>query len=1075
MKKKIKGGGDCGNKELKYPEYSQDNLKFLGNNSSEFSEKFIELLLRILCIFDNRHDFKPGRSVLTPAEVKNTLNPYMEDIKKDLESSIAINSVSITEGEILHKLITIYKKCPMSKETEPLVIDVIYNDILQAAKLPDKIYSTDDASIFTNNTVIFPHEYDLIKACNYNVQIRYDNGKPYVHPSNTYGINRLLEQMKKKIAADVDISDTQLIKFCIDVSSIGKWVFQDNKSDNSHIIESIFDDYDHFKRKMNRTNINTEDIQLCDGNLQLKIFKVINTPVENTSDIRNDLKWYDKDDVTLKSKVMLSPEGDTAGVNKLSQAITALSRSRIDENTKDAYELIKQIFYNEITDEEKIKKKFAERCFDFKRIMDLGKLAFSLYKNRKFEKEKKEGNVSIENPYVVLVTHDRMLYALALCLRCPVIYVNIGSEQKHIESITPDLPSPGEKEVKPVLYVSSHYRKIEIRLPVKPNYENIYKELKEFINKIRETFYHYINISHKHEFKNVDIDIFKFYNEIQTLVPGIDTISDENNRKIRINIYLKKIINLLGRYINYSIDYISNILTHIDDIHDALEKILKKLEESEDDYKLNADILKNKYNDIKNKFGIKYNYIDKTQLDEEIHNVTTMINSYNMFISNLNEQFRSEITTNKIMYINEQPNIHNRVINEFKRTFNVKDYENTYHINLLNIFNEIIKNCDLRRNTLPKISSEPYLNNLNNMINIIVSQVGPFKEGGGNDKFVKAAGGGPPIPVTPQGSPQKPQGTPRGGPLVVVQTYNIPPPEPIVDPISETPAIEQEEGYPTMSPSQGDIPMSPSQGTPQGSPQKPKRSQGTPQKQQIQRGTPEKPPRAPKKPKRPTMSPSQGYIPMSESQGEEIVMSQEEQKQRDLEQMKKRKGKEAKEKKEGLISSLKSIKLKAVEDIYQTIPQRNYFNKYSYHLLDYLIEKELQRYKYITDDSIIYDEIIYDDENNNISYMMLYQVYIYFYKLKYYRNMLKDFEKEIEDNRIYIKAYEKEKAFIQLLRNKIKKYNNLYKYMVTKTKKICPFVDIPLMGGSKEKNHTIKNRYNFYNTFLKEFKKSLKL
>ena len=73
-KNKKKGGADCSPDNVLYPSFHYDNLKFLGNNNSEFSPEFIEILLDIMDIFDNRHDFKPGRSVLTPIELKNVLH-----------------------------------------------------------------------------------------------------------------------------------------------------------------------------------------------------------------------------------------------------------------------------------------------------------------------------------------------------------------------------------------------------------------------------------------------------------------------------------------------------------------------------------------------------------------------------------------------------------------------------------------------------------------------------------------------------------------------------------------------------------------------------------------------------------------------------------------------------------------------------------------------------------------------------------------------------------------------------------------------------------------------------------------
>lgn len=929
-KKKIPGGGDCAPPEVVYPDYNIDELNVLGNNTIEFTKKFTVNLLKLLCIFDNRHDFKPGRSVLTPAEVKNTLNPYVQLIQDEVSSSAEI---TVKEKEILMKLITIYKKCPMSKEIEPHVVDIIYNDILFASKLPEKNYSHDDTSILTNNTVVFEHEVDLITACGYDIQIRYDNGKPYVYPSNTDKGNILLTQIKTKIATDIDIPDIDKVKFCIDVSSIGKWVFQNNKNDNLNIIESIFDDYDHFKRKPGRIPIGNNDIQLCNGNLQLELFKVI-----QSGDI-NDLIWRDKDNSSLESKVLLSPDGDTAGVNKLSQAISAVIRSKNNPDAIDAYELIKKIFYQGLQDDV-IKPNYISRSFDYKRIMDLGKLAFTLYNNRKFKQKIPGSN------YVVLITHDRMLYALALCLRCPVIYVNIASGEETSRLIKPNIPSPnGDMTQHTVL---SHPRKIEIRLPVKPNFQAIYNELRLFIEKIKDTFKNTYS-----KIESVIIKSFEFYKTLQDDIPAIlsSPALDESNRKLRINIYLKKIIILFGNYVNYAISYINNIILNAESITTELEAILieKPLEDSTNEmYKEAADKLKQEYDTIKIRYNIKYNYIDKSQIDEEINNINKMINSFTLFIDNLNTVFAIEATEDIDKYIKEQPNIHNRVINEYKRTFKIQDYKVTYHIHFMSIFNELFKNCDLRRTNLPKMSHQPFLNNLNNMLNIIktVSQLG------GGEKRKRSES-----------------------------------PEPRY-------SNKQYENF------------------------RPK----TPEPRLLE-------------PKKPKIT----YYP-----------------------------------------------LLPIEDIYGDISYN--VNNYAVHLLNHSIEKELERFQYIEDDKI---EAIITENREDILNIMIYKIHTYQEKSYYYASILNDMLQngDIATGKENDTVKELCQKLLETITNKnkmIQKFQNIYHiedknidYRLLSLEKPIKKEIINIMqrnclsvpGGGKN----APLRYKFYNVFLKEFKKSLKV
>ena len=988
-KNKKKGGADCSPDNVLYPSFHYDNLKFLGNNNSEFSPEFIEILLDIMDIFDNRHDFKPGRSVLTPIELKNTLNPYINRISE----RIPIEVINTEENRILMKLINIYKKCPISKETEPQVVDVIYNDILLSAKLPDKVYSIDDTSILTNNTVIFQHEADLIEACSYNIQIRYDNGKPYVYPHGG-AENLLLKQIKQRIARDIGITTLNRIKFCIDVSSIGKWVFQDNKIDNSHIIESIFDDYDHFKRKPRPVSslITNEDIQLCNGNLQLKTFKVIQTTLPEGS-LQNDLQWMDKTNTILNPLIQLTQEGDTAGVNILSHAIISILRSKTPDGAIEAYELIKKIFYNGITDETVINNKFAERSFDFKRIMDLGKLAFTLYKNRQF-------NISNSSEYVVLVTHDRMLYALALCLRCPVIYVNISGEEIS-KLITPNIASPGNnaKDLQQQK-VLSHPRKIEIRLPIKPDYNAIYIELINFIKNIRNTF--------SEESKSVELtpwqleqipdigttqeitpwqleqipDItyegqtspltqlptisgstFKFYDTLANEILPINTTDDSSNRKIRINIYLKNIIKLLAKYINNSVYYINNILENYKIIKGELDDIISKSLSSEEDVKYKAENLKKAYNIIKAKYNIKYNYLNREQLEYERENIKRMVLSYNNLIINLNESFGSEEFTDIRQHINFQPNIHNRVVNEFRKNFKLKDYKELYHINLITIFNELFKNCDLRRSTLPKISQSPYINNLNNMIDYV-------------KQFLSISGGG-----------------------------------------RELESKRRRLIFKNMNDSD--------------------QSQFAP----------------------PTPNPYE-----------------EQQQQKRDQKLKAR------------IAAEEAIRLDQLTKTVFPIEHKTNNNTYAVHLLEHTIGKELKRIKYINDDYDKEKQMIEELKGNDIKYLMLYQAISYLDKAHYYAAILADM---ILNGDI---ATTKEDEYVKELCKKMEMNYKIYESM--KTKVIPPIVlvshkekNIELMIAYCKKNIASdakvspmklggfkdKKRYTFYNAFLKEFKKSLKL
>jgi len=196
--------------------------------------------------------------------------------------------------------------------------------------------------------------------------------------------------------------------------------------------------------------------------------------------------------------------------------------------------------------------------------------------------------------------------------------------------------------------------------------------------------------------------------------------------------------------------------------------------------------------------------------------------------------------------------------------------------------------------------------------------------------------------------------------------------------------------------------------------------------------------------------------------------------------------------------------------------QQRLNNPYAVHLFQHGIEKELERFKESINDDKIGDDI-------NIIHLMLYQAISYLDKAYYYAAILEDMSLKGDKEKMSDIDTGKENDYINELCRKINKNYQRYELMISKInqimiskkhlidmvikiekpivydvinklieqkikyiedtssvycsiktdiKKIIQYSEIRSMslGGSKN-----NKRYKFYNAFLKEFKKSLKL
>jgi hypothetical protein len=390
--------------DAKVPAYSR-----LFPREVELTEEEVMVIIEILSIFDNRHDFKPGsrNQSLTLNEVLVLLSEKSELIHK-----IIITSKS-NKKELLQELLNIHCKAAVAKYTR---------NTCETIDNPD--YRVEDYMINTvfQEPIVIERKSHLGDGNKYkdykisNMQKLKFSSKESLEAACGLGTDRnpLLESLLNKIGT-LTGTDSKNIRFCIDVSSIGEWVFHHNAAriEDTHL-KTIADDYDCFRINPDRQSL-VQSFTLKQNHVVLTDFTVKSDTIQWRSPNREG-------ELSLKRTTR-------AGVAIMAEAIRIVidskkSKSKTARSEIAAPELINKIFglpYNIPSIE------YGKHIMDFKRLMDTTKLSLTLLYNRM-------------SPYkVVLVTHDKMLYLLAKTLQCPVIFTIKNVD--HTRELLFDIPS----------------------------------------------------------------------------------------------------------------------------------------------------------------------------------------------------------------------------------------------------------------------------------------------------------------------------------------------------------------------------------------------------------------------------------------------------------------------------------------------------------------------------------------------------------------------------------------------------------------------------------------------------------
>ena len=387
---------------------------FIDNDVSsynDFTKDDISIIVEILSIFDNRHDFKPGsrNQSLTLNEVLSLLSDKSEEIHNKIDTLYRNDSAKKT---LLKDLLNKHCQAEVAKYTrntckttdkpdyqvEDYMIGTVFKEQL-IYKRPTYDYTAGgDIEITNTASIRFPTKESLEEACG----IKEDTHNPLLEKI----LNKLF-QVTGKAPRD--------IRFCIDVSSVGEWVFHHSSKRMAEThLKTIVDDYDCFRINPNRSRL-VHPFTLTKNHIALSNFTVTNDKITWNSPGRTG---------TLNLQ-----RTTRAGVSIMAEAIRIVldskeSKAKKARSERAASELIKQIF--ELPFTEISKHEYGKHIMDFKRLMDTTKLAVTMLYNK------------VSNYKVILVTHDHMLYLLAKTLQCPVILTIKNTD--HSRELLFDIP-----------------------------------------------------------------------------------------------------------------------------------------------------------------------------------------------------------------------------------------------------------------------------------------------------------------------------------------------------------------------------------------------------------------------------------------------------------------------------------------------------------------------------------------------------------------------------------------------------------------------------------------------------------
>lgn len=404
-----------------------------------FNPQEMFILMDMMSIFDNRHDFRPGTRNMS-IDLNNLLQLLRE--KADQVRSRIDTSVREENRSLFHSLLNRhclrlkpgerYNKasCGTSdnpdKDVEEFIFKRIFKEpIIETQRHTKKniaVYNPTQSSIDVTKILRFQDKDEIIKACACTIDEETGRVLPIEKKRNP-----LLDKLIAGIALKAGGVNPEDIRFCIDVSKVGDWFFRHDGLSNppeTHL-QTIADDYDTFSANPNRTPLPTS-FQLTDNHIALSAFNFYH------SDETDRVAWSSQ--LGTDNPINLATD-IRVGVKTFADAIRIVLEHKKYTQSKAAI-FIKNLFQlppsqPSIRLQERYATVYGKHIMDFKRLMDISKLAVArLYNNI---------SVNNKNYYVVLVTHDTMLFLVAKLLGCPVI-LTLHSTTTNIRDLIFDIP-----------------------------------------------------------------------------------------------------------------------------------------------------------------------------------------------------------------------------------------------------------------------------------------------------------------------------------------------------------------------------------------------------------------------------------------------------------------------------------------------------------------------------------------------------------------------------------------------------------------------------------------------------------
>lgn len=554
---------------------------------NEFTPYEVSIIMEILSIFDNRHDFKQGarNQSLSINEVLALLAAKASKILGDID-----RLPENLNKRILFELLTIHcmeiaastlKRCKTPINPDSKVVDFMFKHIFKEPISSQKVsYNNGFVNKPINKRIIrFGTKEAIAEACNCSI-----DGKDKV--TVKAGRNKFLDSLLQQLSEETGFA-TDKIKFCIDVSNIGEWVFRHDgiKTSSSTHLVTIADDYDTFRKNSYKTVLPSA-FSLEKNHIALKSFDVTSSQIA----------WNKNNKINLVSD-------NRAGVARMAEAIRIVLDSKGTttkaKSKQAALEIISDIF-GTIPGSP---MDYGKHIMDFKRLMDTTKLAVTQLFN------------ATTDHLVILVTHDRLLFLLAKMVQCPVIltvknpdhsremYIDIPISREHVAKKKQEQQAIYDAFWKTLGVLPSELPIVEYTLP-----STIPKDLPI---ETEELFMYILNV------------FVKYLNEVRNKLIDPSSIPQ---------------VTELG--IEYKRDLLKTIIESYKELVSKLNVIIPTIQNSTTALQIKVNIL----NDVLNKF----NSVSNTGLLKHVHTMLRLLKIFTDPSKKLQSNFNIVITGTQV-------------------------------------------------------------------------------------------------------------------------------------------------------------------------------------------------------------------------------------------------------------------------------------------------------------------------------------------------------------------------------------------------------------------------------------------